>query len=189
MTAARRRPGSSPPVLGDGVVRLEPLAPVHGSAMEALARDVDVARHTRVPEPVPDGFGVEWVDRYIAGWQAGERAGFAICDAASGEFLGFMALVSMDATTREAEAGYIVASEARGRGVATRALRILAAWAFDELGLERLELRVDTANAASARVAERAGFTREGVLRSMYVKEGVRADEAVYSLIRRDVVV
>lgn len=175
-----------PPILADGDIRLEPLTAEHGPAMEGLARDDEVARFTRVPESVPAGFGSEWVGRYVRGRQKGENAGFAISAAANGEFLGFVGLVRLDAATGEAEAGYIVASKARGRGVATRALRMLSAWAFDHLQLERLELRVDTTNPASARVAERAGFTREGVLRSVYMKEGVRADQAVYSLLRSD---
>ena len=114
--------------------------------MDALARDEDVARFTRVPDPVPDGFGERWVERYTRGRDEGTNAGFAIVDAESGDFLGFMALVKLDLETQEAEAGYIVASHARGRGVATRALRLLTAWAFDELPLERIELLIDVEN-------------------------------------------
>ena len=73
----------------------------------------------------------------------------------SGEFLGLMALVNLDLDTAEAEAGYITASRARGRGVATRALRLLSAWAFAELPLERIELLIDVANPASEVVAQR----------------------------------
>jgi RimJ/RimL family protein N-acetyltransferase len=168
-------------------VRLEPLTPLHAAAMDELARDADVARFTRVPEPVPAGFGAQWVDRYVRGWERGENAGFAICAAGSGDFLGLIGLVQLDAVAAEAaEVGYIVAAEARGRGVGTRALRLLSDWAFHALRLERIELRVDMGNAASARVAERAGFTREGVLRSVYVKDGVRADQIVFSRLRSD---
>jgi RimJ/RimL family protein N-acetyltransferase len=154
--------------------------------MDELARDDGVAPFTRVPDPVPDGFGTVWVDRYVQGWTTKENAGFAILDATTGEFVGFMALVALDLEGREAEAGYVVASPARGRGIATRALRLLTDWAFEELALERIELRIDTSNPASDRVAERAGYTREGVLRSVYVKPGLRADLTVYSRLRSD---
>ena len=82
--------------------------------------------------------------------------------------------------------GYSVASKAHGRGVAMRELRILAAWAFDELGLGRLELRDDTANSACGCVAERAGFTREGVLRGYRYVNGRRADMVLFARVRGD---
>ena len=172
--------------LADDVIRLDPLAAEHADAMDALARDDGVAPFTRVPVPVPDGFGALWVDRYVNGWTTQENAGFAIVEARTGAFVGFVALVALDLEGREAEAGYVVASPARGRGIATRALGVLTAWAFEELALERIELRVDAANPASERVAERAGYSREGVLRSAYVKPGLRADLVVYSRLRTD---
>ena len=58
--------------------------------------------------------------------------------------------------------GYWVTPPARGRGICTRALRLLARWALDELELQRLELITDPDNLASQRVAEKVGFQREG---------------------------
>ena len=52
--------------LVNGDIRLEPLTAEHAPAMDALARDENVARFTRVPEPVPDGFGGMWVERYMS---------------------------------------------------------------------------------------------------------------------------
>jgi RimJ/RimL family protein N-acetyltransferase len=172
--------------LSDGDIRLEPLTVEHAAGMDALARDQDVARFTRVPEPVPDGFGGLWVERYTRGRDDGTNAGFAIVDSESGDFLGFMALVKLNLETQEAEAGYIVASRARGRGVATRGLRLLTAWAFDELPLERIELLIDVENSPSAVVAQRCGYSREGVLRWTYLKPGLRSDTIVYSMLRRE---
>ena len=154
--------------------------------MDALARDEDVARFTRVPEPVPEGFGECWVERYMRGRDEGTNEGFAIVDAESGDFLGFMALVKLNLEAQEAEAGYIVASHARGRGVATRGLRMLTDWAFGELSLERIELLIDVDNRASEVVAQRCGYTREGVLRWTYLKPGMRKDTVVYSKLRRE---
>ena len=82
--------------------------------MDALARDQDVDRFTRVPDPVPDGFGARWVERYTRGRDEGTNAGFAVVDSQSGDFLGFIGLVKLNHDTQEAEAGYIVASPARG---------------------------------------------------------------------------
>jgi RimJ/RimL family protein N-acetyltransferase len=107
-------------------------------------------------------------------------------DAGDGVFLGFASMFRLDLPAREGEIGYAVWPSARGRGVARRALGLLTRWGFDELGLERLELRISVANAASERVAERAGYRREGVLRSVHFKEGRRIDLGVWSLLRSD---
>jgi RimJ/RimL family protein N-acetyltransferase len=168
----------------DGVVRLEPLGAAHLEGLAELGPDPDVQRFTHVPSPWEDGFERTWVQRYNQ--DNGGRPAFAIVDDSSGEFLGMAALVRLDRAAREGEIGYIVAPAARGRGVAVRALQLLTDWAFGELALERVELRIDVENEASLRVAERAGFTREGVLRSLHFKQGARADVAVFSRLGTD---
>lgn len=86
--------------------------------------------------------------------------------------------------SRNGHIGYWCAKEARGRGVTTRALRGICKWGFGELGLERLELITDPENHASQRVAEKVGFTREGVLRSHLVHpDGRRRDSVMFSLL------
>jgi RimJ/RimL family protein N-acetyltransferase len=65
-------------------------------------------------------------------------------------------------------------------------VELLTRWSFDELELLRVELRIDVENTASARVAERAGYQREGVLRNVYFKEGARCDLAVWSRLSQD---
>jgi RimJ/RimL family protein N-acetyltransferase len=80
--------------------------------------------------------------------------------------------------------GYWCAHEARGRGITTRALRLVCRFGFDELGLGRLELITDPDNRASQRVAEKVGFHREGVLRSHLLhREGRRRDSVMFSLL------
>ena len=172
--------------MNDDEIRLDPLGAQHAEAMDALARDDGVAQFTRVPHPAPEGYGSVWVERYTRGRDEGTNAGFAIVDSESGDFLGFVALVRLDLETQEAEAGYIIASRARGRGVATRGLRVLTDWAFAEFPLERIELFIDVANPASEVVAQRCGYTREGVLRWTYLKPGLRSDTIVYSKLRRE---
>ena len=85
---------------------------------------------------------------------------------------------------RTGHIGYWVAAHARGQGVCTRALRMLAVWALDDLRLERLELITDPDNVASQRVAEKVGFRREGILRSHLLhRDGRRRDSVMYSLL------
>ncbi len=80
--------------------------------------------------------------------------------------------------------GYWLAPEARGRGVATRALRLAVAWAFAERGVELLELLAEPENEPSCRVAERGGFRREGVLRRYLPTPRGRRDVVIFSLLR-----
>jgi RimJ/RimL family protein N-acetyltransferase len=79
--------------------------------------------------------------------------------------------------------GYWLAPGARGRGAATQAVRLLARWAFAELGLARLELTCGPDNEASQHIADRCGFSREGLLRSHVPFKGARRDSVIYSLL------
>jgi ribosomal-protein-alanine N-acetyltransferase len=180
-----RRLTAPEPPLADDAIRLQPLDERFVPDFEAMLDDPEIVRNTRVPSSPPAGFAATWVGRYIRGWQDGSCAGFAILSEA-GEYLGFAAIVDLQLRARQGEIGYVVAPEARGRGVAQRALRLVTGWALDGLGLERVELHIDPANAASIRVAERCGYVREGVFRSLYFKEGQRADTAIYTLLASD---
>jgi RimJ/RimL family protein N-acetyltransferase len=80
--------------------------------------------------------------------------------------------------------GYWCAKEARGRGLTTRALRLVSRFGLEELGVGRLELITDPENLASQRVAEKVGFTREAVLRSHLLHpDGRRRDSVMFSLL------
>ena len=151
-----------------------------------LIQDDDVKRFTLVPTSAGEAFVREWVAHYDAGWDDGSRAGFCIRGATDDTFLGFAAIVHVALDEQEGEIGYMVPPAARGRGTSARAVELLTCWGFGELGLERLELRIDVANTASERVAERAGYRRDGVLRNAYFKEGRRSDTGIWSRLRGD---
>ncbi|MGN6868981.1 MAG: GNAT family N-acetyltransferase [Solirubrobacteraceae bacterium] len=150
-----------------------------------LVADPDVRRFTRIPEPPPDGFARNWIDAYEAGRLNGTRAGFAAIDG-DGRFVGLGLAPEIDPEAGELELGYIVAREARGRGVATEILRLLTRWAFAEAKAQRAYLIIDVGNPASARVAERCGYRLEGVMRSIHVKQGQRADVGLWSRLPGD---
>lgn len=175
---------TAPPRLTGERVVLEPLGPEHAARIDELVADELVQRFTLVPVPPPEGFGATWVERYERGWRDGARAGYAI--ELDGAFAGLALAPRLDVEGREAELGYVVSPAARGRGVALEALKTLTAWGFDELGLLRLELRIDAANPASKRVAERAGYRLEGVLRSVHHKQGERIDLEIWSRLGDD---
>jgi RimJ/RimL family protein N-acetyltransferase len=166
-------------------VRLEQFAERHLLAFEGMLDDADVKRFTRLPVPMPPGFPRTWLERYEQGRRDGTSEAFAIVDGAD-EFLGCVMAFGIEADEGKAELGYIVAPVARGLGVATAALRLLTEWGFTERGLLRLELLISVDNVASIRVAERAGYVKEGVLRSLFVKDGRREDHELWSCLPSD---
>jgi RimJ/RimL family protein N-acetyltransferase len=150
-----------------------------------MITDADVLRFTRVPDPIPDGWAETWLASYERGRSEGTREGFAIVGE-DGEFLGIAVAPDVDRPARTAELGYVLAPSARGRGVATEALELLTRWAFEEVGIERAQLYISTDNVASKRVAEKAGYVFEGVLRSMHFKGDLREDTEVWSRLPSD---
>jgi RimJ/RimL family protein N-acetyltransferase len=83
-------------------------------------------------------------------------------------------------------AGYWTVAEYRGRGLTGESLRLLTAWALDDLGLRRMELVADPANTGSCRVAESAGYRAEGILRQRSVHRGLPVDDVMYGLLATD---
>jgi len=169
------------PPLADDTITLEPLEQRHApELLTVIEGDPDIARFTRVPSEPDLTFVRSWIRRYENGWGDGSCAGFAVVDP-DGAVVGFAAAVQVDLDAAEAELGYVVARAARGRGIATHALRLLTDWSFTALGVERLELMISPDNPGSERVAERAGYSFEGVLRSKHIRGGRRGDFGVWS--------
>ncbi|MFC7828280.1 GNAT family N-acetyltransferase [Streptomyces sp. NPDC057375] len=102
----------------------------------------------------------------------GRSATFRITDDESGTTLGHIGLGEISTQLKTARVGYWVLPEARGRGVATRALLLASRWAYAELGLHRLELGHAIGHEASCRVAERSGYRAEGTLREAMFQAG-----------------
>ncbi len=125
---------------------------------------------------------VEWIERANEGWATG-HVRFAIVDVAD-RLLGQIGFAVND-HYRSAEAFYWLSAEARGRGIASRALTRVADWAFDN-GIERLFLLIHPENEASHRVAQRCGFSREGLLRAFERFKGERPDLVSWSLLPGD---
>jgi len=114
--------------------------------------------------------------------ESGRLLPLAAVEAASGEVIGAGILHHLDAERKIVEIGYFVFPAARGRGAATTIARTLAEHAFS-VGVERVAAYVNVGNRASERVLERAGFTREGVIRSMPKPDGRRVDKTLFSLL------
>ena len=119
--------------------------------------------------------------------RAGTGLHLAVVDSRHpGTVLGEVSLTGIDRDQGRASVGYWLTAAARGRGVATRAVRLMAGWAFAELTLARLELTCGPDNDASQRVALRTGFRQEGLLRSHMRFQGGRRDSLVFGLLPSD---
>ena len=119
-------------------------------------------------------------------WAKGTGASFAIRGATRPDIFLGQVFIERDDDGR-GSVGYWLLEDGRGKGRATRAVRLMASWALPEMRLGRLQLHTDPENVASQRVAERAGFTREAVLRAYNGRrDGTRADAVVYSLLPQD---
>jgi RimJ/RimL family protein N-acetyltransferase len=167
-------------------IRLELLSEAHLDAVEEMLTDDGVLRFTRVPAPVPANFAGTWLAFYEEGRRDGTREAFAVVDGDDLRFLGLALAPRINRDEQTVELGYVVAPSARRRGVATETLRLLTEWAFADLDTARVELWIDVVNDASKRVAERCGYVREGVLRSLYSKQGQRRDFEIWSRLPTD---
>jgi RimJ/RimL family protein N-acetyltransferase len=172
--------------LSDGIVRLRLMAEADLPAIAAACRDPEIPRWTRVPEDYREADARSWFEQEVVERSRGQQLGLVVVDPRTDRLLGSVGIVHPDWTEGRCELGYWVAREARGRGAATRAVRLLAAWIFESLPIDRIEICAEPENAASRRVAERAGFTFEGELRSYIVNKGTRRDMAMYSRLRDD---
>lgn len=123
--------------------------------------DPEIARWTTVPSPYRRSDAEAFVTLTQDAWAAGMAACFAVVDAVDGTLLGSIDL-RLPPGGVTGVIGYWVVAAARGRGVATRALDLLAAWAHGPVGLEATVLEVFEGNDASIRVAEKAGYRRVG---------------------------
>jgi RimJ/RimL family protein N-acetyltransferase len=152
----------------------------------ALGQDPAVARWFPViPYPYTERDAVDWLQSEEAARQAGRGISFALVHTESGEAVGGISLGNVDALLSTASIGYWLGAHARGHGLMAPTVRLVAGWAFETLGLARLEGTVDPENLASQRVAERCGFRREGCLRSSTIirSTGERRDAFIYGLL------
>ena len=173
--------------LTDGVVRLRLPADGDVPRIVEACRDPEVARYTTVPSPYQPSHTVEWMHRGLAGLASGTDVHTVIAEANGSDVLGTISLHEINRSANRCVAGYLVAPWARGRGVAARALRLLCAFAFDQLRLARVEVTIEPENTASRATAESVGFRHEGLLRSYLDIAGARRDMLMYSLLPSEI--
>lgn len=153
-------------------------APTLGPAFQ----DPDIGGRANMPPTFDEATIQRLMPMLEERMEKGDFLPLLVINAESEEILGGGNLHAINRELGQAEIGYWLLHHARGRGIATRTARFLAGHAFS-LGLERVEARVFVGNPESERVLERAGFTREGVLRSLPHRSGGRADMVLFSLL------
>ena len=168
------------PALADEVVLLRPWTQADVDDIVRCCRDPLIPRFIPV---IPTDYTPEDARSFIECTVTDRELNLAVTDRQSGAVLGAVGVGIRPRDEGHAEIGYWLAPEARGHGFATRALRLLSAWSLRELGIDRLELRAEVLNPASQRVAERAGFVREAVMRSSIMTHEGPRDTVVFSLL------
>jgi RimJ/RimL family protein N-acetyltransferase len=174
----------------DDVV-LRPFVPSDEEAVAEALRDADVLRWTAgtavIRTPAAQR-AWRWLQPRLDAWSLG-NAVFAVADRTTDRVLGNIALRDVHRVPDQAVAAYWISPAARGRALAARALDAAVSWAFAPtgLGLHRISLDHALVNEGSCRVAVRAGFQLEGVMRDYYVEvSGERHDSHLHARLATD---
>jgi RimJ/RimL family protein N-acetyltransferase len=167
------------PQLRDEVVELRPWRLDDASTVVAACQDPEIARWTMVPTPYTEDDAREFLEHVTR--ELDDQLNLAMTRVDDGSVIGSITIWIVKHGV--AEFGYWTVREARGQGYTPRALRLFSRWALDELKLPRLQLGTIPGNTASERVAEKVGFSREGVLRSYLDQRGERRDVLMWSLL------
>ena len=176
------RPGTT---LAIDELILRPWRPADAAAVLAACQDPEIARWVAIPQPYLPADADAFIESALAMWRDGTGAPFAIVEAESDRLLG--AVTRFGPEGHQATLGCWVVPQARGRGIGTRSLRLVATWTFATTSTLRLDTYIMVGNEASERLVLRAGFQREGVLRAWEVdQDGRPVDCVVYSRLKRD---
>lgn len=130
--------------------------------------------------------GEQWISNCIKQWNRGAVYNFAIFDVAKLTFLGGCGLAFLGSEKFRPNLGYWVRTSATGRGIASRATKLLAEFGFKHLALRRIEMLMATHNHASRKVAQHVGATFEGTLRNRLLIHDISYDTYSYGLIPAD---
>jgi RimJ/RimL family protein N-acetyltransferase len=172
-----------PPLAGE-VVLLRPWRETDLPAVVLAFSDPVMQRFSWRTGPYGEADARAWFAAQEEARLRGEELNLALVEPhGQGAVLGCVSLYEVRLDRGCAAMGYWLAAGARGRGAATQAVRLLARWAFADLGLARLELTCGPDNETSQQVAVRCGFSREGLLRSDVPFKGARRDSLIYGLL------
>ncbi|MDV9189312.1 GNAT family protein [Streptomyces sp. SR27] len=170
--------------LGDDGAELRPLEPFHAEEFLAhMDRGREfIGQHVALPDFVAD---LDSAGSYLRSYaeKAASDTGRLYGIWTGGTLVGGVLFRTFDTTDGTAEAGCWLEPSAAGKGLITRACRVIIDWAIEERGIHRVEWHASTKNEPSVAVARRLGMTKEGVLRENYPYRGVRTDTEVWAVL------
>ncbi|MBI2583329.1 MAG: GNAT family N-acetyltransferase [Candidatus Aenigmarchaeota archaeon] len=149
------------------------------------AKRREISRYSNVPHPYTMKKAREFIRHSHKEMRKGSAYHLGIANKRTGKIIGMIAL-GIDKKNRNAEAGYWLAKEYRGRGIATEALKLILSFGFRRLKLVRIWARVMHPNKRSAELLERCGFRYEGRLRKNTFRNGRWMDDLRYGILRED---
>ncbi|MEV0171986.1 GNAT family protein [Streptomyces sp. NPDC050803] len=174
------------PVLGlPGGLELRPWDARDADALMAAGQDPAIRLWNRLVVESAEHARLR-IERMRRRWQDEQAAIWAIARAGGGEAVGLIGWGDIDLNEGGAELVYWLLPAVRGGGVAVEATRRVSRWALEELGLHRLRLCHAVENPASCRVAEKAGYSFEGTMRSALLHEDGWHDEHLHALVQGD---
>ena len=163
---------------------LRPFEITDADDVERLAGDFRVAETTAaIPHPYPKEAAVAWISTHQSTFDGRTGVVYAITDTASGELLGAISLLDMSERQARCEMGYWVAHNHWSTGVCSEAARAIIEYAHKELGITRVVARCLARNFGSARVMEKAGLVREGLLAKHVNHRGIFEDLLLYGIV------
>jgi ribosomal-protein-alanine N-acetyltransferase len=170
------------PSFGDATLRA--FGPKDASMALELSRDPYIPAMGTLPLNATPDQAQQWIQRQQTRHTEGAGFSFAVVDTTKDHCAGFTGLWVREMHAGRAQIGYGITPSARGRHLASDALRAVTSFAWTIPELHRLELYIEPWNTASIRTAERAGYLREGLLRSHQEISGQRRDLLLYSSVR-----
>lgn len=177
---------ASQPTLRSARLVLRPFTVADAEEVERVIDDPEVAAGTlTIPHPYPKGAAVPWIEGHAGSWQAGRLATWAVTLRDGGAIQGALSL-RLTLAHHRAELGYWIARAAWGSGYATEAVRAAIAFAFEHIGLHRVDAHHFVDNPASGAVMRKAGMTSEGRRRGAVFRDGVPRDLEEYAILRTD---
>ncbi len=175
--------------LADGEIMVRPYHPDDIAALFEAARASIPEMSEWMPWCHPN-YSIEEAKGFILSrpeqWAGDAEYGFGVFSREDGRFLGGVGMNFINRVHQMANLGYWVRSSETGRGVASKAARLVAKFGFEQLAFQRIEILAATGNVASQRVAEKTGAIKEGVLRNRLRLYGQPLDAVLYSLIAAD---
>ncbi|MGP9018651.1 GNAT family N-acetyltransferase [Streptomyces sp. BR1] len=167
-------------------LELRPWRVSDADALVAAAQEPDIRQWNRL-FVTSQAEARKRIERMHERWQNEQSAIWAIAQPDGGQAVGLIGWGDIDLQGGSAEILYWLLPAGRGRGAMAEATQRVSRWAFDDLGLHRLRLCHAAANSASCRVAEKAGFTVEGTMRSALLHEDGWHDEHLHALVHGDI--